>query len=227
MSRLWTVFLGVPGCGKGTQAGFLVQNYGFSVVAVGDILRKNRDKVIASDGGTIGALMEGGNLLPDDIVVGCVRDELNGAHSGEYTRSIIFDGFPRTLGQAKALAGLLAELGLKDGYVLNFVVDDEVITKRILGRYSCGKCGRIYNDFFLRPRVEGVCDVCGHGEFDRRCDDNDVSLKKRLAEYREKTEVLVGYYQDLGILSNIDAAASFDNVSAEVMNVLGLSKKER
>jgi adenylate kinase family enzyme len=276
--------LGVPGCGKGTQASFLAAKYGFSVISVGEILRKNRDKVITNDGMTIGSLIKDGNLLPDEVVVGCVRDEMNRAdafsepgilhpdrsfskpsesdlmegdaehraavylsvHQGdEYKysstgstpqkndyeafgkRSIIFDGFPRTLGQAKALAVLLDEIGLKDGYVLNFSVSDDLISKRILGRYTCKKCGKIYNDFFLNPEIGGVCDVCGHKEFDRRSDDNEVSLKKRLLEYREKTEILIDYYQELGVLYNIDAAASFDNVSADVVSILGLSKEEK
>ena len=103
---------------------------------------------------------------------------------------------------------------------MNFVVDDDVITKRILGRYKCSKCGKIYNDFFLKPIKDGICDVCGSTEFDRRADDNEESLKTRLKEYHGKTAALVDFYSKMGVLKNINADADFDIVKKSVLESL-------
>ena len=165
-------------------------------------------------------------MLPDGIVLDLVRKELKsiGDLNGV---NLIYDGFPRTVGQAEEMDKVAAEFGTKIGYVLNFVVDDEVITKRILGRYKCSNCGKIYNDFFLKPEVDGVCDVCGSKEFDRRADDNEESLKKRLSEYHSKTSALIEYYTNSGALRNIKADADFEEVRHSVLESLNLIEGEK
>jgi adenylate kinase len=224
-SGLWCIFLGVPGCGKGTQASLLVDAYGFDVISVGDILRSNKEMVIGGTGETVGELISSGALFPDSMIVELVRNEL--LSIGDIAdRNILFDGFPRTVGQGNALETLSHELGVYSVSVLNFVVDDDVVAKRILGRYECSECGRIYNDFFLTPKVDGVCDYCGGVNFVRRSDDNDVSLQKRFLEYHEKTEPLIDYYKGLGVLSDLDALLPPSEVSACVADVLGLKKEK-
>ena len=220
MSGKWIVFLGAPGCGKGTQAECLVNDYDFSVVCVGDVLRSNLGKTLP-DGRTVGEVIGGGSLLPDEVVIDLVRDELNKV-SDVVSKNFLFDGFPRTIGQAKALGALALEFSKKLFRVFNFVVDDDVITKRILGRYKCSKCGKIYNKFFLLPRNEGVCDVCGGSDFEHRADDNEASLSKRLVEYRSKTKPLIDFYAESGILYDIDAGRSFDEVKESLLKGLDL-----
>ncbi len=221
----WVVLLGAPGCGKGTQAEYLINQYGFKTVSVGELLRSNRETIVPELGKTIGEVISSGTLLPDGIVLDLVRKELKSIGDLKGV-NLIYDGFPRTVGQAEEMDEVAAEFGTKIGYVLNFVVDDEVITKRILGRYKCSNCGKIYNDFFLKPEVDGVCDVCGSKEFDRRADDNEESLKKRLSEYHSKTSALIEYYTNSGALRNIKADADFEEVRHSVLESLNLIEGE-
>lgn len=220
-SSLWIVLLGAPGCGKGTQAEFLVSQNGFSIISVGDLLRTNKAKVVGDTGKTIGDIIGGGALLPDQIVMDLVEEELLKIEDVA-SKNLIFDGFPRTVGQAESLNSLIAKFEKKIDCVLNFVIDDEVIKKRILGRYKCAKCGKIYNDFFLKPAHDGVCDVCGSRDFIRRSDDNEESLQKRLSEYHGKTVVLREFYESLNVLKNVNADADFSEVRKSVLSSLNL-----
>jgi adenylate kinase len=220
----WIVLLGPPGCGKGTQAEYLVSGYGFRAICVGDILRANSNKVIESLGDTVGNIIGKGALLPDLVIVDLVKDSLAVDDGRDVPReAFLLDGFPRTIGQAEALSLLVENAEI---LVLNFIVDDQMICKRILGRFRCLNCGKIYNDFYLAPEAEGICDVCGSTQFDRRSDDNEESLKKRLAEYHQKTRPLVDYYSKRGVLFDIDARLDFDGVKKSVLERLSLSKKE-
>jgi adenylate kinase len=128
----------------------------------------------------------------------------------------LFDGYPRTIGQAEAFDGIIKEFNHKINLVLNFLVDRAVIAKRILGRFKCAKCGKIYNDFFAKPAIDGKCDICEGTEFVRRLDDNEESLKRRLSEYYEKTGVLVDFYSKRQLLRDIEA----DNKPEEVMKAI-------
>ena len=220
-SSLWIVLLGAPGCGKGTQAEYLVSENKFSIISVGELLRNNRSKFVEEQGKTIGEIIGGGALLPDGVVMDLVEEELNKIENVA-TKNLIFDGFPRTIGQAEALNGLILRFGKKIDRVLNFVIEDEVIKKRILGRYKCSKCGKIYNDFFLEPKNSGICDICGSKEFDRRADDNEESLGTRLSEYHAKTVALIDFYAALGVLENIEADADFEEVRQSVLKSLNL-----
>lgn len=234
----WIVFLGAPGCGKGTQSEYLVKDHNFTVISVGDLLRLNKtqkisdvvadsghknlsveDKKLCDDGVTIETLMKSGSLFPDWIIIDLVRSEVKKAAAAG-SRGILFDGFPRTVVQAEALSNLAKEFNSNVDKVLNFVVDDAIITKRILGRFKCTHCGKIYNDFFLKTKVEGVCDDCGHKDFERRSDDNEESLKKRLDEYKSKTQDVVAFYSKSGALVNIDASKSSEDVKNEVIKTI-------
>jgi adenylate kinase len=223
---MWVVFLGAPGCGKGTQAEYLVSDNGFSVIIAGNILRRNVDKFLPEFGKSLGEVIGSGILLPDGVVTKFIKDELVQIEDCT-SKNVLFDGFPRTVRQAEALSELALELGSGIDAVLGFNVSRETVTKRILGRFICSRCGKIYNDFFLRPVVDGVCDVCGSCEFNRRLDDNEEILKKRLSEYHEKTGPLVNYYSGLGVLHEIDASEGSSDVRASVLGVLKLNEKER
>jgi adenylate kinase len=217
----WGILLGAPGSGKGTLAEYLSSSVGFVIVAIGDILRRNKSKKFVSGGSTIGEVIDSGALLPNEIVLGFIKDELEKINSIS-SKNVLFDGFPRTVGQAVALSDIAATFGRKINYVLNFVVDQKIIIKRVLGRYKCSKCGRIYNDFFLKPEKNGVCDVCESREFDRRVDDNEESLSRRLSEYQKETVSLVDFYSKMGILKNISADANIKDVRDSVLKSLDL-----
>ncbi|MDO4974794.1 MAG: nucleoside monophosphate kinase [Alphaproteobacteria bacterium] len=220
-NSLWIVLLGAPGCGKGTQAEFLVSENCFSIISVGELLRANKSKFVEKENKTIGDIISGGSLLPDEVVMDLVSNELLKIKDVS-SKNLIFDGFPRTIGQATVLDSLISKFGKKIDCVLNFNIEDEVIKKRILGRYKCSKCGKIYNDFFLKPKNEGICDICGCKTFDRRADDNEESLQKRLSEYHKKTVALKDFYKSSGVLKNINADAEFSEVRKSVLNSLNL-----
>ncbi|MDR1609301.1 MAG: nucleoside monophosphate kinase [Holosporales bacterium] len=224
MRSLWVVLLGAPGCGKGTQSEFLVNDYGFSVISVGDILRTSRGTPVTERGRTVGELLDAGELLPDAVILNLVGSELNKLSSEKRAR-LLFDGFPRTVGQAEGLSGLANEFDQDVDLVLNFAVGDDIVLGRILGRYKCSNCGKVFNDFFLHPVVDGVCDSCGGRKFNRRTDDNEVALKKRLSEYHEKTGPLVDHYLSTGVLRVVDASLGLDDVRRTIHSIL--SEKER
>jgi adenylate kinase len=219
MASKWVVFLGSPGCGKGTQAADLVEKDGFRAIVVGDILRNSHEKPVQEYGKTVGELIDAGTLLPDKVVGMLVRDELKKVQNVA-SSNVIFDGYPRTIGQAEILNELAREFEKEIDVVLNFVIDDEIIKSRILGRFKCTGCGRIYNDFFAKPTVDGECDSCGGTAFKRRADDNEESLKRRLAEYSEKTNPLVEYYKDAGLLRDIDAGEVATDVRKAVLSAI-------
>lgn len=218
----WIVLMGIAGSGKGTQSEYLAKEHGFTVISVGELLRSNQNKVIDASGETIGHVITSGALLPDGVVLDLVKAELEKIENVA-NKNILFDGFPRTPGQAEALNKIAEGFGKQIDYVLRFVIDDEVVTKRIMGRYKCSKCGKIYNDYFLKPIKDGICDVCGGTEFDRRADDNEESLKMRLKEYHTTTVAVVDYYSKIGVLKEINADADFESVKKSVIKSLGLS----
>ena len=218
MCSAWIILLGVPGCGKGTQSENLVKS-GFEVISVGDILRKNQKTIVPGQTKTIGELIGSGILLPDEVVIGVVKLELEKIGNVN-NKNLIFDGFPRTIGQAEALDKLANEFCTSIKYVLNFEIDNEVVVKRIVGRYKCSKCGKIYNDFYLKPKKQDVCDVCGSADFERRADDTEEALRNRLAEYYKKTQPLIDFYRKSGKLYSINADNDFEIVKKSVFNVL-------
>lgn len=210
------VLLGPPGAGKGTQAQWLKERFGIPHLSTGDMLRE-----AVAAGSEIGrqakAVMERGELVSDAIMVGVIRERLN---QPDCARGFILDGFPRTLAQAEALDALLAERGEKLDAVIEFAVEPEVLVARIAGRFACAKCGAGYHERFKRPRVEGVCDVCGSTEFVRRADDNEEAVRRRLQAYLEQTAPLVAFYRARGVLRTVDGMASISEVSNAIARAL-------
>jgi len=209
------ILLGPPGAGKGTQAARLQASRGMIQLSTGDMLRQ-----AVAAGTPIGlkakAIMEKGELVSDAIVSALIGERLDAAGDA----GAIFDGYPRTQAQAEALDLLLSERGRKLDFVIELVVDEDELVKRITGRFTCAKCGAGYHDSFRPTAVEGVCDVCGSTEFKRRKDDNEDTVRTRMAEYRAKTEPILPYYQAKGLVRRVDGMASVDEVAAQIDAIL-------
>lgn len=206
------ILLGPPGAGKGTQARMLVDERDMIQLSTGDMLREAKDSGTEM-GKIVADVMARGDLVTDEIVIGLIREKLQGDKKGGF----IFDGFPRTLAQADALAGLLGETGETLDAVIEMRVDDEALVARITARSTCGNCGEVYNDHTKPIPADGVCTGCGEkAEFKRRADDNEESLKNRLMEYYKKTSPLIGYYYAKGDLKSVDGLGEIDSVKSEI-----------
>lgn len=209
------ILLGPPGAGKGTQAMRLQSLRGMVQLSTGDMLRE-----AVAAGTPVGvkakAVMEAGELVSDTIVSALIGERLDASDS----RGTIFDGFPRTRPQAEALDLLLAERGRKLDHVIELEVEEEALVERIIGRYSCARCGANYHERFLRPRIDGICDRCGSTEFRRRPDDNEVTVRTRLAEYRAKTAPILPYYRERNLVRSVDGMASVEQVAAAIDAIL-------
>jgi adenylate kinase len=210
------ILLGPPGAGKGTQANMLVENHGMRQLSTGDMLRA-AVKAETPVGVEAKAVMERGELVSDEIVSALINAEL--AAMGEGTGAI-FDGYPRTEAQAVSLDELLANHGRSLDHVIELGVDEDALVTRIVGRFTCANCGEGYHDTFKQPKVEGVCDKCGSTEFKRRKDDNEETVRTRMAEYRAKTAPILPYYEERGIVSRVDGMAAIDDVTAAIEKVL-------
>lgn len=208
------ILLGPPGAGKGTQARRLVEERGMVQLSTGDMLRTARSSGTEM-GRRVAEVMDRGQLVTDEIVIGLIREKL-----AEGGKGFIFDGFPRTLAQADALGQLLAETGNSLDAVIEMQVDDEALVRRITGRFTCGNCGEVYHDDTRPTKVPGVCDACGSTDLKRRADDNEDSLKTRLLEYYKKTSPLIGYYYAKGKLAPVDGLAEMDDVAAQIAKAL-------
>ena len=210
------ILLGPPGAGKGTQAQRLQQERGLIQLSTGDMLRA----AVASGsdlGKTAKGSMERGELVPDELMVGLIRDRIA---QPDCAKGFILDGFPRTEAQAKALDKMLAETNKQLDRVVEMEVEEAALTERVVGRFSCAKCGAGYHDKFKRPKTEGLCDVCGSTEFTRRKDDNAETMKIRMAAYRAQTEPLLPYYSARGVLRKVDGMAAMDEVYRQITGVL-------
>jgi adenylate kinase len=209
------ILLGPPGAGKGTQARHLVETRNMIQLSTGDMLREARTSGTEM-GRVVADVMDRGQLVTDEIVIGLIREKLEGDKAGGF----IFDGFPRTLPQADALAALLAATGEKLDAVIEMQVDDAALVARITGRFTCGDCGEVYHDVTHRPKVDGVCDKCGGTNMKRRADDNEDSLRQRLMEYYKKTSPLIGYYYAKGQLRTVNGLAEIDDVQQAIGTIL-------
>jgi len=210
------VLLGPPGAGKGTQAALLEKERSLVKLSTGDILRA---AVAAGTelGRKAGDIMERGQLVPDDLVIGLIAERLDAGSGGD---GFILDGFPRTLAQAEALDRLLKERGQQLDAVVEMRVDDEALVRRITGRFSCGSCGEGYHEDFKMPKVPGVCDRCGSTEFVRRRDDNEEVVRQRLQAYHAQTEPLIAYYEKQGKLKTVDGMADIKEVHQAIAQAL-------
>jgi adenylate kinase len=215
------VLLGPPGAGKGTQANLLEKEWSLVKLSTGDMLRA---AVAAGTdlGRKAGDIMERGELVPDELVIGLIAERIDG--NGKVP-GFIFDGFPRTIAQAEALDGLLSERGKALDSVIEMRVDDEALVERISGRFSCANCGEGYHDLYKRPKVEGVCDRCGGTEFVRRRDDNEEVVRARLKAYHRQTEPLIDYYRKQGKLNSVDGMGSIESVHREIAEALDGAKQ--
>lgn len=209
------ILLGPPGAGKGTQARHLVETREMIQLSTGDMLREARTSGTEM-GRIVADVMDRGQLVTDEIVIGLIREKLEGDKAGGF----IFDGFPRTLPQADALADLLAAMGETLDAVIEMQVDDAALVARITGRFTCGDCGEVYHDVTHRPAVDGVCDKCGSTNMKRRADDNEDSLRQRLMEYYKKTSPLIGYYYAKGQLRTVDGLAEIGDVQKAIAAIL-------
>ncbi|MEW4468050.1 adenylate kinase [Parasphingorhabdus sp. JC815] len=210
------ILLGPPGAGKGTQAGLLENKFGMVQLSTGDMLRA-AVKAGTEVGLKAKALMDAGELVPDEVVSGIIGDKLDELGSDQ---GVIFDGYPRTATQAVSLDEILAERGRKLDHVIELVVDEDALVVRITGRFTCGNCGEGYHDTFKQPAKADVCDVCGSSDFKRRPDDNEETVRTRMTEYRAKTQPILPIYEERGIVTKIDGMGSMDDVSQAIEAVL-------
>ncbi len=210
------ILLGPPGAGKGTQSGLLVTGHGMRQLSTGDMLRA-AVKAQTPVGLRAKAVMEAGELVSDEIVSDLIDAELAamGAETGA-----IFDGYPRTQAQAVALDDILAKHGRQLDHVIELTVDEDALVERITGRFTCGTCGEGYHDRFKQPAVEGTCDKCGGHEFKRRADDNEETVRTRMAEYRAKTAPILPYYDERKLVSRVDGMADIALVTTAIEKVL-------
>ena len=210
------ILLGPPGAGKGTQAARLVEQRGMRQLSTGDMLR-----AAVTAGTPVGvqakAVMEAGELVSDEIVTALIDAELTamGPETGA-----IFDGYPRTAAQAEQLDEVLAAHGRKLDRVIELEVDEDELVHRIVGRFTCAKCGAPYHDELKQTKVPGICDVCGSTEFKRRPDDNEATVRTRMAEYRAKTAPILPVYEARGLVSRVDGMQPIDNVTHAIEGIL-------
>ncbi len=209
------ILLGPPGAGKGTQAKDLVTKYGIPQISTGDILRKNlADKTPL--GLEAKKYMDKGELVPDSVVVGIVKERLK---EDDCKKGYILDGFPRTVPQAEALDAALADMKTPIGKVLSIEVPDSELVKRLGGRRTCRSCQAGYHVMFKPSKKEGVCDSCG-GELYQRDDDKEEAIKNRLKVYVASTAPLVGYYKNKGMLATIDGVGDMKVILDRMVKAL-------
>ncbi len=209
------LLMGPPGAGKGTQAENLVEEFHIPHISTGDMFR-----AAVKEGTELGkqakACMDAGQLVPDQVTIGIVRERLA---KSDCKKGFILDGFPRTVEQANALDTILVEIGIKLTRVLNINVPAEDLIARAIGRRICKKCGATYHVTFRPTAKEGICDTCG-GETYQRADDSESTMKNRLSVYVAQTKPLIDYYQKAGLYTELDGRKAIDKVFADIVKRL-------
>jgi adenylate kinase len=210
------ILLGPPGAGKGTQAARLVEERGMVQLSTGDILRA-AVKAGTEVGKMADEIMKSGKFFPDELMA-----EVLGEHMDAIApeTGLIFDGYPRTARQAELLDELLSSRGRTLDFVIELVVDEDALVDRITGRYTCANCNAGYHDRHLKPKVAGVCDMCGSTEFKRRPDDNEETVRTRMAEYRGKTAPILPIYEARGLVRKVDGMADIAEVTQAIEVIL-------
>jgi adenylate kinase len=210
------VLMGLPGAGKGTQAERIVEKYGIPHISTGDMFR-----AAMKEGTELGlqakSFMDKGELVPDEVTIGIVRERLS---KDDCQKGFLLDGFPRTVPQAEALENLLADLTKKIDYVINIDVDKNILMDRLTGRRICKDCGSTYHLVFNPPAKEGVCDRCG-GELYQRADDNAETVQNRLDVNIKQSAPLLAFYEDKGYLRTIDGQQDINKVLIDIEELLG------
>ncbi len=212
------ILMGLPGAGKGTQSEHISTDYPVIHISTGDIFRaaiKNKTPL----GVEAKKYTDNGNLVPDEITNGLVKERLN--QSDVLENGFMLDGYPRTIDQAKALDENLKELNSKIDHVIYIDVDPEILKERLSGRIVCAKCGATYHKIFNPPKVEGVCDVCGSTEFVQREDDKPEKVGHRIQLQLDTTRPILEHYEKLGLLTRINGEQPIENVYREIRNILG------
>ncbi len=209
------IFLGAPGAGKGTQAKMVSEKYEIPQISTGDMLRE-----AVAKGTELGKkakeYMDKGELVPDEIVIGIVKERLQ---QPDCEKGFILDGFPRTLAQAEALDEMLKELGKKIDAVINIAVPEEEVVKRIVYRRTCRNCGAVYHLIYNPPKEDNKCDKCG-GELYQRDDDKEETVRERYKVYKQNTEPLIEYYRKKGVLYDVDGTKDINGVWEEIVSIL-------
>ena len=209
------IMLGAPGAGKGSQASRIANEYHLPHISTGDIFRANL-KEETELGKQAKSFMDKGELVPDDITIAMLLDRI---HKEDCKNGYILDGFPRTIPQAEALTEALAKEGEKIDLALDVEAPDDLIIKRMGGRRTCPSCNAIYHIETLKPKKEGICDLCG-AELMQRKDDNEETVKNRLKIYHEMTEPLISYYKKENVLEEIDGTENLDKVFETVKEII-------
>ena len=205
------VLFGPPGAGKGTQAVRITQTTGLPQVSTGDMLRaavKNGTKT----GIEAKQYMDAGKLVPDSIIIDLIKARVQ---DPDAVKGLMFDGFPRTIPQAEALSKITEVT-----HVIAINVPDERIVERICGRYSCASCGIVYHETFNPTKQDGVCDECGSTDMKRRADDNGDTVLQRLSAYHVQTSPLADWYDDLGVLCNVNGDKAIDEITKDILIAL-------
>jgi adenylate kinase len=214
------IFLGPPGAGKGTQAKQIAQSYGLPHLSTGDMFRDAISRGTEL-GNMVKPIMERGDLVPDDLVMKMVEERLS---RPDCAQGFVFDGFPRTLAQASVLDGILKSRGFPKPLVIDFVVSEDKLMRRVSGRRTCSIGGEIYNIYDAPSKIEGICDVDG-GKLVQRPDDRPEVVKERLAAYERQTKPLTDYYRAQGLLEAIDAGAGVQEVNRAVRQALNGARR--
>ena len=205
------VLFGPPGAGKGTQAARITETTNLPQVSTGDMLRA-AVKAGTPTGIEAKKFMDAGELVPDSVIIDLIKDRIQ---LPDAVNGLMFDGFPRTIPQAEALANIT-----KVTHVIAIDVPDDRIVERICGRYSCADCGNVYHDTFNPTNEPGICDNCGSSSMKRRADDNEETVMSRLSAYHNQTSPLADWYTERGIFHKIDGDREIDIISQDILSVL-------
>ena len=209
------ILMGLPGAGKGTQASEIVKKFPIPHISTGDMFRK-AIKDETDLGKEAKSYMDRGELVPDEVTVGIVKERIS---EDDAKKGFLLDGFPRTIEQAKALSEIMQEVDRKIDAVINIEVPEEELMNRLTGRRICETCGTTYHLVFNPPKVDGVCDLDG-GKLYQREDDNPETVANRLSVNVKQSKPILSYYQDKGVLENIDGSKDIKEVTSDVINIL-------
>ncbi|WP_053040092.1 adenylate kinase [Staphylococcus haemolyticus] len=209
------ILMGLPGAGKGTQASEIVKKFPIPHISTGDMFRK-AIKDETDLGKEAKSYMDRGELVPDEVTVGIVKERIS---EDDAKKGFLLDGFPRTIDQAEALNDIMSELGRNIDAVINIEVPEEELMNRLTGRRICEKCGTTYHLVFNPPKVDGICDIDG-GKVYQREDDNPETVSNRLNVNVKQSKPILEYYNEKGVLKNIDGAKDIDDVTKDVIDIL-------
>lgn len=210
------ILLGLPGAGKGTQAARVSEKYNIPHISTGDMFRaamKNKTAL----GLKAKEYMDAGDLVPDDVTNGIVKERLQ---QDDAKRGFLLDGYPRTLNQAQALQQALASTNRRLDHVLYIKVPKDILKERLTGRFMCSNCGATYHKLFNPPRVEGTCDKCGSHDFYQREDDKPATVENRIEVNEKQTETLAEHYREQGLVREIDGEQSPKQVFKDIVDIL-------